>query len=395
VIRLRRRAAGVALLLVALVPPAALRALERPAWSADGSTVVGLDRGGRRLVAVDAASGATRWSVELTRRVARRLDALAPAPDGAAALVVARGDLWRAGAGQPELRRLTETGDARGAALSPDGGHAGFLRRGALWAVDSDGRETRLTPGPLADRAALGAAARATTPFGWAWSPDGRSVAYLTGAPESSAAVAVVDLLAPGEVRRLDLRQIAGHEIASIRWRPDGKAIAVVSRAPRGERDALTLCHPDKLHCRALAERPVLRPSSGPDELVFLDDGFLWSRADEAGDARLAVHDTVGRERGRLAHPGWALVSLAAVYPDAERLVVTARRADTPATPAVWLVLDLNGRQPPRELGSAAGEELALAPIAPRLVRTTLRRGKAARQTVETIEGGVLAELPR
>jgi hypothetical protein len=386
------RATLLAAALALAFAPVAGAALERPSFSSDGTTLVGFDAATRSVLALDAESGAIRWRVRVGRRAAHALESIQASADGRAALVVAGRDLFRAAAGAERLEPLTESGDTTGGALAPDGRHAAFLRDGALWTVDfASGEERRLAAGPVATPVPSGSVAPGAPPSGFAWSPEGRSVAYLAGgaAPEG---IEVVDLLTPGESRRLELDAAAGRRIGSFQWRFDGLAIAVVSRVETGW-DELTLCHPAKLHCRLLASRPGLAGAVGPDLLAFLSNGFLWSRQDATDASRitLASHDTLGRERGRISLPGWQFVGVEAVLEETGSIVVTAREAGSSTDPPLrWLLLDAAGRREPRPLGSAPEDEIVVAPHRALLLRTKRTGGV---QTLESLDGRVLARL--
>ena len=110
---------------------------------------------------------------------------------------------------RPEMRQLGM--QISGLAVSPSGKRAVIEARGRLFSVPAKNGDTR----PLVDVPS----ARATAP---AWSPDGKTVAYLSD--ES------------GEVRIYTVPQMGGspkmidtdptHRLASFRWSPDGKTIS-------------------------------------------------------------------------------------------------------------------------------------------------------------------------
>ncbi|HLF57449.1 MAG TPA: DPP IV N-terminal domain-containing protein [Thermoanaerobaculia bacterium] len=371
-------------------------AIDEPVWSADGETLVGLLRAGRStsVSAFRGANGERRWSARLPGRVARGLRSLAAAPDGGLAAISSNGDIYLAAA--TGARRLTRTPALEsGIAFSPDGRHLAFARDRDLWAIELDGaRETRLTSGGIVRIDGLAPAARRSAPSGFAWSPDSRSIAFLRAGPGASEAIGVVEILAP-VIRYLDLdRSAAGRKVEAFYWRFDALAIAVVSR-PAGDsaEDELALCHPEKLHCRRLASRAAVPDDTPFDELIFLTDGLLWTRWDDAAGTSLAFLDTLGRDRGRIASEGRRLESVEMVYDESREVVVAARRVDSPDAPVEWLVLGLSGRAP-RSLGGEPGSELVFSPLHRSFVRTRREGGRVVAQTIETLDGANLADLP-
>ena len=120
------------------------------------------------------------------------------------------------------LNRYTIT-DLR---FSPDGARVAFTvaepvkgaaRRTNIWMLDVATRlARRFTGGPRSD----------TSPR---WSPDGRTIAFLSDREEGATAVYLVPLDG-GEARRLTTGKLS---VQSFDWSPDGKQIACLARVPK------------------------------------------------------------------------------------------------------------------------------------------------------------------
>ena len=111
-------------------------------------------------------------------------------------------------------------------ALSPDGGTVAFTvteppkgtgRQRNIWAADvSTGRVRQLTFSPKND-------------YSPRWSPDGRSIAFLSDRAREAAQLYVLPL-AGGEAEAITERK---DPISAFRWSPDGRRIALLMPEPK------------------------------------------------------------------------------------------------------------------------------------------------------------------
>jgi len=195
--------------------------------------------------------------------------------------------------------------------------------RHSIWVVPfAGGRPRRLTDGPWAD----------TRPR---FSPDGRSLAFLSDREKAGVAQLLVLPLDGGEARVLTAFR---RGITEAEWMPDGRSLAVIatddeSHVLHGERDGETatvrvlrrldwrldgegpLDHPRHVHLVPLRGRPRrltrgawsafhVRPHPGGRSI-----GFLTNRAgtDVRPDPQVHTVDLAGRVRQRSKLPGEVL----------------------------------------------------------------------------------------
>jgi dipeptidyl aminopeptidase/acylaminoacyl peptidase len=110
--------------------------------------------------------------------------------------------------------------------FSPDGAHVAFAvtepvkgaaRKTNIWMLDVGAAQPRrFTAGPRSD----------TSPR---WSPDGRSLAFLSDREEGATAIYIVNLDG-GEATRLTTGKLS---VQAFDWSPDGKQIACLARVPK------------------------------------------------------------------------------------------------------------------------------------------------------------------
>src|SRR5436305_3898724 len=80
-----------------------------------------------------------------------------------------------------------------------------------IWLAKRDGSEARqLTRGGERNREAR-------------WSPDGRSIAFVSDRRQSRSAICVLPADGPGEARELTYHRVA---VGSLAWSPDARSIA-------------------------------------------------------------------------------------------------------------------------------------------------------------------------
>lgn len=360
---------------------------ERFRWSPDGATLIDVERDSaerlRALRAFDGETGDPRWSIpdeplaRLREAVGDAVTELAVAPGGDALLVGAGGRwwAWKAPSGGPlEVEALA---GARHPRFAPDGVRVAFVRAGDLWTFDlgaqrssrlsDDGDAWRDGELPKAVRERSGVA----TPEPFAWSPEGRSIAFYRSDARGAVRLAVVDVQ-EGAIRDLELEAEAAGLAVGWRWRPDARALGVLW-LPAGEASLqLRLCHPERLYCRPLAERPWGPRRPLFDDFRFLDDGYVWGPPDANG-VSLARFDTLGRERRRLLRTPASGLEIVALLETTREVAVEILAHDEPGFVRLLLV-DLNTGAP-HEIASAPGEVHVL--ISPQL-RAWVRPGKDA-----------------
>ncbi len=148
-------------------------------------------------------------------------------PDGERIAFQAEGDLWIAPAGAPDavVRLTTGLSGVRDASFSPDGGRLAFYSSegGAqdIWLVAADGSGA---PQQLTN----GAAALDDPRFEPAWSPDSRTIAYVSNAADYWMDDLWLVDVASGEATQLTRALMAS---STPVWSPDGKRIALMGTA--------------------------------------------------------------------------------------------------------------------------------------------------------------------
>jgi dipeptidyl aminopeptidase/acylaminoacyl peptidase len=150
-------------------------------------------------------------------------------PDSQRAVISRESDLWSLPVGSTDAKQITTDGkDKRAIVVSPDGKWVAFssVRGGAndIWIVSADGgaapRQLTQNAMPLDD-------AR----FGPAWSPDSKTIAYISNKGEYwHDDVWLLDV-ASGRTRQLSKSLMAASTPA---WSADGKTIALLGNAKKG-----------------------------------------------------------------------------------------------------------------------------------------------------------------
>ena len=273
------------------------------------------------LLMIDA-DGRTRGRVLQSPEGVDRAGGLSWAPDGRLLLVGAvgeqvfpryragRGDLFAVAPDGGEARRLTETGDIAGAAMSPDGTTLALARRtlaprfeqnsSGLWLMGADGAGLR----PLLPQRP----GRQDLPG--AWSPDGRQLAFTRALPPSlgprgrltpRSTVWVVNADGTGA------RRIAKGRSPS--WAPDGTRIAFVSTRDRnGEICGGDTCNPAAELYTVAADgsdlRRITRTTADEGTPAWSADGrWLAVEREEPDGPRFSVAIWILRSDGSCVRP--------------------------------------------------------------------------------------------
>jgi tricorn protease len=196
-------------------------------------------------------------------------------PDGKRALFVARGEVLTVPAEKGNTRNLTNTSGAheRGAAWSPDG-------RSIAWLSDQTG-EDEIWIGP---QDASAPARRLTTDgHGWrfppVWSPDSRALAFA----DKDLKLFVVDV-AGGKITQADQAKEA--EIRDYAWSPDGRWLAYTKQDPQQMRQVYLYSLDKGTATRVTSE---LTDNGSP---VFDPDGrYLYFLSDRDLNASVGAFD--------------------------------------------------------------------------------------------------------
>ena len=272
-------------------------------------------------------------------------------PDGGSVLASGGGDLFLIELPGKQVRRLTASaGEEEVAEFSPDGRWVSFVRDNDLYALElASGREVRLSQGGDANHIngkldwVYEEELAGRKPIGYAWSPDSRSIAYITldetrvprypivdplvahpvpeeqqyplpGDPLPAVGLSIVQL-APGADGRLARRdeRFEGDDAAMLPrfgWYPDGSAVwyEKLNRA----QTRLELVREE---ATTGATRIILTETDPAwinlhDDQHFLPDGrFLWW-SEQDGFGHLYLYDRAGAAR-RLTGGRWEVTRLA------------------------------------------------------------------------------------
>jgi hypothetical protein len=178
------------------------------------------------------------------------------------------------------LTPLALAGCLTKAAWLPDGAHVAYLRAGALWITDLDGRHTRVADAPSPDATVLPA-------------PAGDLIA-LAGTFDGVRALKAVDRL------------------GNLRWSitlPGGDAVLLPGAwSPRGDRVAIRISTGHLMLCD-ISSGVATRVNARGGPARFLADGTLvWLAGDGAGRWRLEGRERVtgfAEPKGDDAEPLW------------------------------------------------------------------------------------------
>jgi len=318
-------------------------------WSDDGTKLVVAERTAGAFGALrvyDGETGALESTLAgetisaacaASNEAGLALQAVGPAARRVLLRCGARPELWTRADGSLESPKALAGLQTR-PSFAPLEDRIAYVRGGDLWTLDLvDSKERRLTSAPGVE-GLLPAASAGPLPdgsaAGFAWSPNGESIAYLQSPVDGSIRAAVVDLV-DAAPRRLELPD--GEQPQRLRWRPDGRAIVVETVSSAGS-SRVFFCHPEKSYCRRLVERPWTPGGRTPDALRFFDDGFVWGGPRDASPS-LDFYDTLGRDRRRLLDgSAERLAGVVAVFPLTAEAVVAVTTPEDPGTVRLELI---------------------------------------------------------
>lgn len=236
-------------------------------WSVDGQRVA--FRRSSQIWVADLAE-ARKW--HLADCTDCEDDHISMAADGRSVAFTDEGDVWLVDVDTGVRTPVTNLGEgrhARSPSIAPGGERVAFAIDGepGIWVTAIAGGE----PWQLTSEAGDGA------PFEPAWSPDGRTIAYLTDPPAAglfSLQLWLVDV-ASGEPRRIwDSPVCCTSTWSGPTWSPDGQELAVVA-ADTSQDDtfpirswALWVVAADGSTARKLGNADAVRPAWQPEPLA-------------------------------------------------------------------------------------------------------------------------------
>ncbi|MEO7142283.1 MAG: DPP IV N-terminal domain-containing protein, partial [Bryobacteraceae bacterium] len=316
--------------------------------------------------------------------------------NGAALLIVARGDLflWHAGSGKWDQLTATPASESD-PKLSPDGRSAAFLRDHDLYTLDlATGHVTRLTSNgtPTLRNGELDWVYPEELELGTAfwWSPDSRSVAYLQFDTSREPLFPHADLLGARAVYEPERYPRAGDPnpdvrlgmvpanggptlwfdtgetretslIARVAWNPDSRRL-LVERLNRVQ-NRLDLLAVDTANG---AVTGILQETDSywinvHDDPRFLKNGeqFLWS-SERDGYRHLYLYSIDGKELKRLTKGDWEVTEVAGV--DETNGLVYYLSSETSPLERQFYSVKLNGKNKKQLSNGAGTHEISMSP---------------------------------
>ncbi len=243
-----------------------------------------------------------------------------------------QGDYFLYSMATRKMRRLTRhSGVQRNAKFSPDGRLLGFVRDDDLWTLDlQSGKERRLTrlakPQVYVGRFGWVYEEELGLVDGWAWSPDGKRIAFFlvderrvpeyiitdysgqhptyrktrypkAGDPNPIVSIHVLKLATRKRVE-MQTRHEADGYLARMQWSPTGKLL--IQRMPRLQnRIDLLTADPNTGKCRVILTDTDDRWVDPQGDIQFTADGFLWLSSRD-GRRHIYRYDKSGKNESRL-----------------------------------------------------------------------------------------------
>ena len=260
----------------------------------------------------------------------------------------------------------TYAGREMQASFSPDGNQVAFVWNGEkqdnfdLYAklIGSD-TLLRLTSNPAPD-------------FRPAWSPDGRSIAFLREFNTTRTGVFLIPAIGGAERKLAEIDCCAASMDASLAWSPDGKWLATTERTSAGARQGVLL-----LSVEDGEKRPLTSPSGRAWDRfpAFSPDGHKLAFVHQINEGitelfvlPLSDNGHANREPAQVTF-GQRWVGAPAWTPDSSEIIFSS--GTTESRRWLWRVRFPNGGAPERllSLGEAA-DEPAIATRQARLVYT-------------------------
>jgi dipeptidyl-peptidase-4 len=327
-----------------------------------------------------------------------RLEGYQWSPNADALLLAGGGDLFLLDRASRKARRLTATpADEELARFSPDGRRVGFVRENDLYVLELDsGKQTRITTDGSPDRFngkldwvyTEEIAERGS--LGYAWSPDSRSLAYITlddGKMPRFPHVGLLQLHPTVEEQRYpnagDPNPAVTLTIANVSPEVSGATTHTTLRwtTPNAEylprfgwlpgrqgvwfellNRAQTRLELVRLEATAGATTTLLVEEDAAwinlhDDLRFLEDGsFLWS-SERSGYRHLYLYTGGGRVVRQLTSGNWEVTGVEAVDEEGGWVTYTSTQAG-PLTRNLYRVR-LDGKGTPVRLTQEAGSHRA------------------------------------
>jgi dipeptidyl-peptidase-4 len=314
------------------------------------------------------------------KRNTAALERYAWSPDGRRVLVTGGDDLWLYDLTAGRLERVTRSPEKEELpSFSPDGKRVAFVRKNDLYAIELDRhRETRLSRGggdlvyngkldwvyeeELADRDARG----------YEWSPDGRSIAYVSLDDAPIAPSPIVDFLpvppnvewqrypkAGGRnpIASFHVVGVDGGERAAVRAENDSYVVPGFSWTP----DSAAVCYRTLNRAQNRQEVRLLAPAAGGsgsrmlfaeqdrywlnvvDPPRFLRDGrYVW-KSERTGFAHLYVGRTSGGDPRAITRGEWIVDKIGGVDEPHGVVYFTATEEDVRRRPIYRVALDGTG----------------------------------------------------
>lgn len=204
--------------------------VRNPSWSPDGRWVA-IETDERSFGDIVRVDLRTRAATRLTRGTEGNYEP-AVSPDGTRIAFVSsrsgNAEVYLMGSDGSNVRRTTASArDSWSPSWSPDGDRLAFVSnrtgRDRIYVVQSDGTMLRPLTGDAGERAPAQPAHSFEGEGGPAWSPDGRTVAFL-GRTAGSGTRVYLAALADGAPRALTP---AGRDAGHFAWSPNGHLLAV------------------------------------------------------------------------------------------------------------------------------------------------------------------------